>query len=152
MTLFAGLQWRHRQTYGQGQQGSGRRGWDGWREQHKSITLTQVKWAADENSAVGLIPSTLCELTWGLCGHLEGWGGEGDGMLKREGTCVHLWLINVDAWQRPSQYHKAIINPLKTNKYNYKKNLQKKKKLSLINYWVILMNNLYWKGPLNKTI
>ena len=38
------------------------------------------------------------------------------GRLKREGTCVNLWLIHVDAWQKPTQYYKAIILQLKVNK------------------------------------
>ena len=40
---------------------------------------------------------------------------------KREGTYVYLWLIHVDVWQKSNQYCKAIINYLKINKYNYKK-------------------------------
>ena len=26
-----------------------------------------------------------------------------------EGTCVHLWLIHVAVWQKPTQHRKAII-------------------------------------------
>ena len=41
--------------------------------------------------------------------------GEGTGReLKREGTYVYLWLIQVDVWQKPTQFCKAIT--LKTNK------------------------------------
>ena len=29
--------------------------------------------------------------------------------FKRKGTYVFLWLINVDIWQKPTQYYKAII-------------------------------------------
>ena len=32
----------------------------------------------------------------------------------REGTYVYLWLIHADAWQKPTQYYKAIILQLKT--------------------------------------
>ena len=37
-------------------------------------------------------------------------------MFKREGTDVHLWLIHIDEWQKPTQYGKAIILQLKINK------------------------------------
>ena len=33
--------------------------------------------------------------------------------LRREGTCVYLWLIHVDVWQKPTQYYKAIVLQLK---------------------------------------
>ena len=40
----------------------------------------------------------------------EGWDGwEVGASFKREGTYVYLWLINVDGWQKPTQYYKAII-------------------------------------------
>lgn len=31
-----------------------------------------------------------------------------DGRFKKEGTCVHLRLMNVDVWRKPTQYCKAI--------------------------------------------
>ena len=34
---------------------------------------------------------------------------EMEGWFKREGTYVHVWLIPVDVWQKPTQYGKAII-------------------------------------------
>ena len=34
-------------------------------------------------------------------------------MPKREGTYIHLWLIHVNIWQKPTQYCKAIILQLK---------------------------------------
>ena len=43
--------------------------------------------------------------------------------FKREGTCVYLWLIHVDVWQKPKQYCKAIILQLKINNNNNKKKL-----------------------------
>ena len=46
-----------------------------------------------------------------LCDSLE--GREVGGRLKREGTCVYLWLIHVDVWQKPTQHCKAIIVQLK---------------------------------------
>ena len=44
----------------------------------------------------------------------EGWNGEGSGREVQDGgTHVHLWLIHVDVWQKPSQYYKVIILQLK---------------------------------------
>ena len=40
-------------------------------------------------------------------------GREEGERFKSEGTRVHLWLIHVDVWQKPSQYHKAITLQLK---------------------------------------
>ena len=40
-----------------------------------------------------------------LCDNLEGWNGEGGG---REGTYAFLWPIQVNVWQKPSQYCKDI--------------------------------------------
>ena len=37
-------------------------------------------------------------------------------MIKREGAHVYLWLIHVNVQQKPTQYCKAIILQLKTNK------------------------------------
>ena len=31
------------------------------------------------------------------------------------GTYVHLWLMHVDVWQKPTQYCKAVILQLKIN-------------------------------------
>ena len=51
-------------------------------------------------------------------------GWEVGGRFKREGTYVYLWLIHVGAWQKPTQYCKAIILQLKIDKKK-KKNTQK---------------------------
>ena len=41
----------------------------------------------------------------GLSDNLEGgMGWEAGGSFKRQGTYVYLWLIHVDAWQKPTQY------------------------------------------------
>ena len=58
------------------------------------------------------------------------------GRLKREGrgTYVYPWLIQVDAWQKPTQYYKAIILQLKITKLNFLKeeiNLQNKQLMKL---------------------
>ena len=50
-----------------------------------------------------------------------GWDGRGEGGFKQEVTCVYLWLIYVDVWQKPSQYCNAIIFQLKINKCKLKK-------------------------------
>ena len=34
------------------------------------------------------------------------------GTFKREGTCVYLWLIQVDVWQKPIQFCKAVVQLL----------------------------------------
>ena len=46
-------------------------------------------------------------------------GREVGGSFK-EGTRVSLWMIHVDAWQKPSQYCKVIVLQLKI-KLNLKK-------------------------------
>ena len=48
----------------------------------------------------------------------EGWGGVGKGEMwvgavQNGSIFVHLWLIHVDVWQKPSQYYKVIILQLK---------------------------------------
>ena len=55
----------------------------------------------------------LRELSSGLRGHLEGWGGGGGRRFRREGKYVYLWLIHADVWQKPTQHCKAIIVQLK---------------------------------------
>ena len=42
------------------------------------------------------------------------------GKFEREVTCVYLWLVHVDVWQKPTQYCKAIIPQLKINKQTNK--------------------------------
>ena len=53
------------------------------------------------------------DLSLVLCDNLVGW--EVGGKFKRKGTCVYLWLIHVDVWQKPTQYCQAIIFQLKIN-------------------------------------
>ena len=49
-----------------------------------------------------------------LCDKLEGRGGEGGRRGAQEGGNTHVfpWLIHVDVWRKPSQYHNypPIIN------------------------------------------
>ena len=47
-------------------------------------------------------------------------GWEVEGTFKGEGTYVYLWLINVDIWQKPIQYCKAIILQIKKPKFKKK--------------------------------
>ena len=42
-------------------------------------------------------------------------GWEAGGRFKREGRYVHLGLIHVAVWQKPTRYCKAIILQLKTD-------------------------------------
>ena len=49
----------------------------------------------------------------------SGTGWEVGGRFKREETCVYLWLIHVDVWQKPTQFCKAIILLLKINKLDF---------------------------------
>ena len=49
-----------------------------------------------------------------LCDNLEGWDGvEDEGGFRKDQTYVHLWLICVDVWERPTKYWKAIILQLR---------------------------------------
>ena len=52
-------------------------------------------------------------------------GREAGERFKGEGTCVYLWLIHADVWQKPTQYHKAIILQLKIIKTHPSCNSQK---------------------------
>ena len=45
----------------------------------------------------------------------SGMGWEARRRFNRKGTCVHLWMIHVDEWQKPTQYCKAIIPQIKIN-------------------------------------
>jgi len=67
--------------------------------------------------------------------------------IKREGTYVYLWLINVNVWQKPTQYGKAVILQVKINKLCFLKEQKKKKKipgLGLSLYFLLLTNVLLW--------
>ena len=43
--------------------------------------------------------------------------------FKRKGTHVHLWLIHVDVWQKPTQYCNVITLQLNKSKKKKKKSL-----------------------------
>ena len=87
---------------------SGRRqGWYDLREQHWNMYITICK-TDDQNkfNAWNRAPKG------GALGQPRGigWGGRREGHVY---TCVHLWLIHVDVWQKPSQCCKVIILQLK---------------------------------------
>ena len=67
--------------------------------------LPHAKQMASGNMLCDVGSSTQCSVTaW--------WGGKGwdvGGRFKREGTCVYMWLIHSDVWQKPGQYYKTII-------------------------------------------
>ena len=44
-------------------------------------------------------------------------GWEVGGSYNRERTCVYLWLILFDVWQKPTQHCKAIILHLEINTF-----------------------------------
>ena len=111
MNLFAGQQWRHRhreQNYGHG---GGAAGGTNRESSLEIYTLWYIKWIASGNLLYDARNSKPV-----LCDHLEVgdglWGGR---EVQEEGTCVHLGLIHVDAWQKPAQYCKALILQLKIN-------------------------------------
>ena len=70
--------------------------------QWKYFSSKQVTYD-DESLYAQTIPKTMASFF--------GWKRE----VGREGTCVYLGLIHVDAWQKPAQYCKALILQLKIN-------------------------------------
>ena len=102
---------RHKeQTFGH----SGRRRrWDDLREEHWNIYIAICKidsqWEFD----------VWCrEPKAGALWQPEGmsWEGRWRGAFRREGTCVCLWPVPVNVWQRPSQCYVVIILITKINK------------------------------------
>ena len=80
------------------------------------LSLFYVKWKANGN-----LPYDSGKSNWGSETTLRGgMGRKVGGRMKREATCVYLyvylWLIHVDVWQKPTHYCKAIILQLKINK------------------------------------
>ena len=74
----------------------------------------------------------------------SGVGREVGGRSKTEGTYVHLWLIHVDSWQKPTQYFEAIILQLKIKK-SFKKEKGTRKK----EYWPKLSQ---WRRQVGKHV
>ena len=62
-------------------------------------------------------------------------GWEVGGRFKREGTYVYLWLIHVGAWQKPTQYCKAIILQLKIDKLKKKKKTPRRDRVGAYTYF-----------------
>ena len=55
----------------------------------------------------------------------------------RERTCVHLWLIHDDVWQKPTQSYKAIIFQKKI--FNINVTLIRKKMIEVRSTYLKLM-------------
>ena len=110
MNLLAGQQWRrsHREET-RAHSWGGRGGRDEWRESRgRTHTITC---SVDSQRAFAV---RLRELKPGVYSRVEGWDGVGGGReVQRERTSVHLWLIYVHVWQKPTRYCKAIILRLK---------------------------------------
>ena len=66
-------------------------------------------------SARGRDGRWACCVNWGSVTAREAGMGREVGSRVKRGAYVRLWLISVDAWQKPTQYCKAIILPLKIN-------------------------------------
>ena len=67
-------------------------------------TLTTCRTASQRGCA-----GCLRERKLGLCVNLEGgMGRDVAGRFGGEETYVHLWLIHVGVWQKPTQFYKAI--------------------------------------------
>ena len=88
---------------------------------------------------------------------MGGMGREVGGVqFKREGTYVYLWLIHADAWQKPTQFCKAVIFQLKIN--TLIKNKEKKERATVPNkmiYKILKTKSFQWlnsKGWCLKTI
>ena len=111
MNLFAGQQWRLRQreqTCRHGVVGEAEGGTN-VESSMGTYRLPCVKYIASRNLLCDRGSSTQCSVT--TCRGGMGW--EAGGMFKVGGTCVYLWLIHVDVWQKPAQPSKAIIHQLK---------------------------------------
>ena len=81
----------------------GRRGWEKLREQHCSIYIATCK----IRQLVDIYYMMQGAQIWCSVTIQRGRG------FKEEGTYIYLQLINVDIWQKPTQYCKAIILQLK---------------------------------------
>ena len=93
----------------------------------ETCTLTYVKQIASGNMLYGSGNLSRGSVTT----QRGGMGWEVGGRLTREGTCVYLWLIHVDVWQK--HHHIVIILQLK--------NQEKKKRssASVGEFWGLLV-------------
>ena len=75
-------------------------------------------------------------------------GWEMGGRFKREETCVHLWLIHVDVWQKSTQHCKAI--PMVDSCHCMTKPIQhsKVKKIKKSKIKKIKINKIFFKKKL----
>ena len=79
----------------------------------ETYTLPYVKQIAGGNLLYDSGSSNWCSVTT----YRDDMGWEVGQNFKREETYLYLWLIHVDAWQKPIQYCKAIIFHFKTNSF-----------------------------------
>ena len=70
----------------------------------EAYALPRVKWIASGELLDDPVSSNQGSATTQRGGKEERAGGR----LKTEGTRVNLWLLRVEAWQRPTQYCEAI--------------------------------------------
>ena len=89
----------HVDTMGKGEGGTN------WDSSIETYTLKQI---ASRNLLYDTGSSHLV-----LSDNLEGWDGLVGGRKYTYGWPVYLWLIHADAWQKPTQYCKAMILQLK---------------------------------------
>ena len=92
-----------------------------WENSTETCTLSHVKWIASRNLLCDKGSSTHCSVTT----KSDEMGWEMGVGLRREGTCVYLWQIHADVWQRPTQYCKSIILWLKKKDKCVKENFKK---------------------------
>ena len=78
----------------------------------ETYILSYVKYAARGN----LLCDTGSSAQRSVATSRGGMGWERGEGFRREGTCVYLWLIHADVWQRPAQYCKAITHHKKEQK------------------------------------
>ena len=107
-----------------GSQGREAEGGANWASSIETYT-----WPCVEHIANGNFPYDTGNSNLVLCDKWEQQNGEGvGGRFKREGVYVYLWLIHLDARQRPIQYCKSMILLLKINKLNKNENERKERK------------------------
>ena len=106
MNLFAGKEWRHRQTTDLWTLGNGKE-WDRLREPLWNMHITICK--VDGQWAFALWHRKLKPV---LCDNLEDEVGGGREVQQGGDICI-LWLIHVTVWQKPIQCQKAVILQLK---------------------------------------
>ena len=86
---------------------------------HSSILTWRIRWTVQSMGSQRVerywVTFTFTSFSqWGLRHREQTYEhGVGGGRFQMEGTYVHLWLIHVDVWQKPTQHCKAITLQLK---------------------------------------